>query len=350
MREPTYFVLASLLDGPLHGYAIIQRTGELSGGRVRLATGTLYTALDRLTAEGYVALVREEIVNGRVRRSYGLTPPGAGALRAEAARMAEAARLVTDRGLAWKAGGSGLEGESCVTGLERRCRWLLRAYPAWYRRRRGEEMLGTLLEASPPGRRWPSFRDARALVIGGLRARDWVWLLSMLWVAAGAVLTGYTFYLTTKPWPGAYLGIEGWSADPVAVQIAVVLSYVAWPALPIPVLIAGFIRLRGNSLRTAAWAGAWMAGAALMALASVWGQYPLDSCPNSSLVVPQCPYGSPAVVSWGELPICAAWLVLGAVMAWILAAQPRRADIPNTSSRASGKASRRSAGARDLRR
>jgi hypothetical protein len=26
MREPTYFVLASLLDGPLHGYAIIQRT------------------------------------------------------------------------------------------------------------------------------------------------------------------------------------------------------------------------------------------------------------------------------------------------------------------------------------
>src|ERR1022692_3888226 len=95
MREPTYFVLASLLDGPLHGYAIIQRTEELSGGRVRLATGTLYTALDRLTAEGYVELVREEIVNGRVRRCYGLTSLGAGALRAEATRMAEAALLVT---------------------------------------------------------------------------------------------------------------------------------------------------------------------------------------------------------------------------------------------------------------
>ncbi len=104
MREPTYFVLASLLDGPLHGYAIIQRTGELSGGRVRLATGTLYAALDRLTTEGHVELVREEIVNGRVRRSYALTPPGAGALRAEAARMAEAARLVTDRGRDLKAG------------------------------------------------------------------------------------------------------------------------------------------------------------------------------------------------------------------------------------------------------
>src|SRR5277367_775686 len=105
MREPTYFVLASLLDGPLHGYAIIQRTEQLSGGRIKLATGTLYTALDRLTAEGHVELVREEIVNGRVRRSYGLTPPGAGALRAEAARMAEAARLVTDRGRGLKAGG-----------------------------------------------------------------------------------------------------------------------------------------------------------------------------------------------------------------------------------------------------
>jgi DNA-binding PadR family transcriptional regulator len=104
MREPTYFVLASLLDGPLHGYAIIQRTKDLSGGRIRLATGTLYTALDRLAGEGFVELVREEVVNGRARRSYGLTSSGAGALRAEASRMAEAARLVTDRSI--KAGRS----------------------------------------------------------------------------------------------------------------------------------------------------------------------------------------------------------------------------------------------------
>jgi PadR family transcriptional regulator, regulatory protein PadR len=98
MREPTYFVLASLLEGPLHGSTIIQRTGELSGSRVRLATGTLYTALDRLTTEGHVELVREEIVNDRARRSYGLTPLGVGALRAEAERLAEAARLVTGQG------------------------------------------------------------------------------------------------------------------------------------------------------------------------------------------------------------------------------------------------------------
>lgn len=41
-----------------------------------------------------VELVREEVVNGGVRRSYGLTPPGASALRAGAERMAETARLV----------------------------------------------------------------------------------------------------------------------------------------------------------------------------------------------------------------------------------------------------------------
>src|ERR1700750_507893 len=93
MREPTYFVLASLLAGPLHGYAIIKRAEELSGGRVRRATGALYTALDRLTADGHVRLVSEETVAGRVRRTYGLTEGGAAALRAEAQRMGEAPRI-----------------------------------------------------------------------------------------------------------------------------------------------------------------------------------------------------------------------------------------------------------------
>ncbi len=104
MREPTYFVLAALLRGPLHGYAIMKRAEELSGGRVRLATGTLYTALDRLTAEGHVELVSEERVGGRVRRTYGLTESGSVALRAEAVRMAEAARLVTGGGAGTKTG------------------------------------------------------------------------------------------------------------------------------------------------------------------------------------------------------------------------------------------------------
>lgn len=97
MREPTYFVLAALFDGPLHGYAIIKRAEEASHGRVRLATGTLYTALDRLSAEGLVALASEEVVNGRTRRSYRLTDSGRSAVLGEAQRMAEAASIVIDR-------------------------------------------------------------------------------------------------------------------------------------------------------------------------------------------------------------------------------------------------------------
>ena len=157
----------------------------------------------------------------------------------------------------------------------------------------------------------------------------------MVWVAAGGVITGYYFYVTTDPSSSADIdGINfiGYSAGPAAVQIAAVLALVAWLALPLPVLIAGFIRLRGwrraNWLRAAAWAGAWIADAALLLLASAWGNSP--------------------GVSWGELPICAGWLVIGAAMTWILAAPARRSDVPDPNSRASDEASRWPPGAGDL--
>lgn len=95
MREPTYFILVSLQEAPLHGYAITKRVAELSHQRVRLAAGTLYEALVRLEREGYVVAGEPEIVDGRARRAYALTDAGRGALRAEADRMTQAARLVT---------------------------------------------------------------------------------------------------------------------------------------------------------------------------------------------------------------------------------------------------------------
>ena len=55
--------------------------------------------------------------------------------------------------------------------LERRARALLRLYPAEYRRERAEEIIDTLLEASPPGRSFPSARDTWALIAGGRHAR-----------------------------------------------------------------------------------------------------------------------------------------------------------------------------------
>jgi len=47
----------------------------------------------------------------------------------------------------------------------------LRAYPAAYRRERGEEIIGTLLEGSADGQAWPRLRDARTLAVGGLKVR-----------------------------------------------------------------------------------------------------------------------------------------------------------------------------------
>lgn len=55
--------------------------------------------------------------------------------------------------------------------LERRARALLRVYPAEYRYGRAEEMIGTLLEAAPPGRSFPTAREAWSLIAGGRHAR-----------------------------------------------------------------------------------------------------------------------------------------------------------------------------------
>jgi PadR family transcriptional regulator, regulatory protein PadR len=97
MSEQTYLILAALLDGPLHGHAIIKQAQALSEGRVRLAVGTLYGALDRLADNGLVVVEREEIVSGRARRYFRLTEAGQGAVSTEALRMQAAARIVTER-------------------------------------------------------------------------------------------------------------------------------------------------------------------------------------------------------------------------------------------------------------
>jgi DNA-binding PadR family transcriptional regulator len=47
----------------------------------------LYTALDRLRAEELIGVDREEVVDGRLRRYYRLTPNGSELLAAEAARL-----------------------------------------------------------------------------------------------------------------------------------------------------------------------------------------------------------------------------------------------------------------------
>jgi DNA-binding PadR family transcriptional regulator len=97
MQEATFLILTALADGSQHGYGIISEVADISEGRVRLRAGTLYTALDRLRADGLIDVDREEIVDNRLRRYYRLTPAGGRRLAAEAARLQANARAAMTR-------------------------------------------------------------------------------------------------------------------------------------------------------------------------------------------------------------------------------------------------------------
>jgi DNA-binding PadR family transcriptional regulator len=97
LQEPTFLILTALAAGPQHGYGVIGDVERISGGRVRLRAGTLYAALDRLTSDGLVEAEREEVVDGRLRRYYRLTEPGAARLATEAEHLRHNAETATTR-------------------------------------------------------------------------------------------------------------------------------------------------------------------------------------------------------------------------------------------------------------
>ena len=74
LQQATLLVLTALSRGSQHGSGLITDVQEISSGRVRLRVGTLYTALDRLWADGLIGVEREEIVDNRLRRYYRLLP------------------------------------------------------------------------------------------------------------------------------------------------------------------------------------------------------------------------------------------------------------------------------------
>ena len=83
LTESTYYILLALYT-PQHGYGIMQQTERLSGGRVRLAAGTLYGALTSLCEKGWI--VPLPAAEGR-RKEYKLTPQGLTVLKAELNRL-----------------------------------------------------------------------------------------------------------------------------------------------------------------------------------------------------------------------------------------------------------------------
>lgn len=68
-------VLATLCDGPLHGYAIIDELKRRSHGTFELPEGTIYPVLHRLEADKQLASAWSD-ASGRRRRVYRLTRRG----------------------------------------------------------------------------------------------------------------------------------------------------------------------------------------------------------------------------------------------------------------------------------
>ena len=93
--DPSMLVLASLADGPKHGYAITQDVATQVG--VQMGPGTLYGAIARLEDRGLIEALPPE----DRRRPYKITAAGAAELAHAAAKM----RTVAELGLTRLAGG-----------------------------------------------------------------------------------------------------------------------------------------------------------------------------------------------------------------------------------------------------
>ena len=86
LTEGVYYILLSLLQ-PLHGYGIIQNVENLSGGRVRLAAGTLYGAINTLLEKGWIAALEGEADSRK--KEYVITELGREMLNKELQRLEE---------------------------------------------------------------------------------------------------------------------------------------------------------------------------------------------------------------------------------------------------------------------
>ena len=82
-------LILALLDGEEHGYALMRRVEEQSGGTVRMGPGTLYGTLNRLVADGLIleTTAREPRAEADRRRYYELTGAGRAAALAELTRL-----------------------------------------------------------------------------------------------------------------------------------------------------------------------------------------------------------------------------------------------------------------------
>ena len=85
LTESYFFILLCLYNGPSHGYGIMQQALALSGGTVRIGSGTMYGATSQMMKKGWI---EECPIDGYDRkRRYQLTDAGRNVLLEEVERL-----------------------------------------------------------------------------------------------------------------------------------------------------------------------------------------------------------------------------------------------------------------------
>ena len=87
-------ILRTLLTGPTHGHAIAKHIQRTSEELLQVETGSLYPALHRLEAKGWIAASWELSDKGKRARYYRLTPTGRKSLLTERSKWEAFARAM----------------------------------------------------------------------------------------------------------------------------------------------------------------------------------------------------------------------------------------------------------------
>jgi transcriptional regulator len=87
-------ILRTLLPGKAHGHAIAKHIQRTSEDLLKVETGSLYPALHRLEARGWIASAWELSETGKRAKYYRLTPRGRKQLQAEQTKWDTFARAM----------------------------------------------------------------------------------------------------------------------------------------------------------------------------------------------------------------------------------------------------------------
>ena len=100
LKNDVLLILLALTNGPLHGWAIMQRVEEESGGAVVPQAGALYRTLRNMLQDGLVEELDEPAIpDGKPRRVYRISRRGRAVAQAELDRLAQLVRLGRARAL-----------------------------------------------------------------------------------------------------------------------------------------------------------------------------------------------------------------------------------------------------------